>query len=78
MTTVHCQVTDGSGRPDVVHGPYHTLAAKQYLADVLQRQHALIDPVQMDNVGFLEFRQVGDVCATVGYVDIEQMVALQV
>ena len=71
-------MTDGSRRPNVMHCPYHTFAALKNFADILQRQHALVDPMQVDDVGFLEFWQSGDVCTAVGDVYLEQMVALQV
>ena len=66
-------MTDGCGRPDVVHGPYDGFAASQDLMDATQRKHALIDPVQMDDVGLLELRQTGDVRTGIGKVDLKQM-----
>ena len=78
MSAVECQVTDGRGRPDVVHSPNHGFAGLQNLTDALQRQHALVHPVQVDDVSLLELRQLGDVRAAIGNVDLEEMLAAQV
>ena len=61
------------GWPHVVHGPYYGFPAFEDLADGTQREHALINPVQMDDVGFLEFRQTCYVVARIGDVDVEEM-----
>ena len=52
-------------------------ARVEYLADILQREHALVDPVQMDDVCLLEFGQLCDVGARVGGVYLPQMAAVQ-
>ena len=65
------------GGPDVVHRPYHRLSRVEYLADILQREHALVYPVQMDDVCLLEFGQLCDVGACVGGVYLPQMAAVQ-
>ena len=67
------QMTDGCSRPDVVHGPDDGFAAPQYLPDILEREHALIDPVQVDDIGFFELPETGDVCAGVGDIHLEEM-----
>ena len=64
-------MTDGRGRPQVVHRPYYRLARQQDAPYVLQRQHALVHPVQMDDVGFLKFGQTRDVGAAVGDVHLK-------
>ena len=33
--------------------------------------------MQMDHVGLAEFREWGDVCASIGYVNVEQMVSAE-
>ena len=71
--TVHREMADGSGGPDVVHGPHDGFAAFEYLPQHGERQHALIDPVQVDDVGLPEDRQSGDVAAGVGDVEFEEM-----
>jgi hypothetical protein len=38
-----------------------------------QREESLVDPVQVDDVGLLEFRQAGDVGSHIGNVDLEKM-----
>ena len=70
-------VADAGAGPHVVHRPYDRFARLQYLADVLQRQHALIYPMQVDDVRLLEFGQGGDVRACVGYVDGKQVMLLE-
>lgn len=50
-------VTDASAGPHVVHGPDDGLARGENLLDVLQREHPLVYPVQMDDVCLLEFGQ---------------------
>lgn len=62
-------VADARAWPHVVHGPHHGLARSQNLVDILQGEHTLIYPVQMDDVGLPEFGQRGDVRARIGYVD---------
>ena len=71
-------MADGGGWPYVVHGPYHGLAAAQYLSDARERQHALVYPVQVYKVGLLELPQPGYVGSGVGYVYIEQMLSAKV
>jgi len=73
VTAAQRQVADTCCRPDVVHSPHHRFAAAQDLVDALQREHALVDPVQMDNIGFLELLQPGDVVAGIGNVDLKKM-----
>ena len=75
---VQCQMAHGCCRPDVMHGPYHRFTTIQYFANALQRQHALVHPVQMDDVGLLEFLQLCDVGTTVGNVHLKQVFAVQV
>ena len=75
VSTPQRQVAEGCGGPHVVHGPHHGLTATQYLPDDVQRQKALIDPMQVNDVGLLELRQPCDVGASIGQVYLEQVFA---
>ena len=70
-------VADARAGPHVVHCPYHGLARGQYLFDILQGEHALVDPVQVDDVGLAEFGQGGDVRPRVGNVYGKEVVLLE-
>ena len=76
--TVKGQVADSGGWPDVVHRPYHPFPTGQYLADVLEREHALVDPVQVDDIRLLELTQSGDICPAIGDIHVEEVLAAQV
>ena len=67
------QMAEGGGGPHVVHCPDHALAAVENAADVVQREHALIDPVQVHDVGFLELSRAGDVAAGTANVEVPQV-----
>ena len=71
-------MTDGRRGPHVVHGPHHGLAVGKNLVDVLEREHTLVDPCQMDHVRLLILWQRSDVRACAGRVDLEEMVTLEV
>lgn len=62
-------MADAGEGPHVVHGPYDPLAASQDASDLGEREHGLIGPMEMDNVGFKELGQAGDVSAVAGGVD---------
>ena len=70
-------VADAGAGPHVVHGPHHGFARVEYLADVFQREHALVHPVQVDDVCLLEFGQRGDVVARVGNVHGKEVLAAE-
>ena len=70
-------MTDGRRWPNIVHRPYHRFSALQNLADIVQRQHSLINPMQVNNVGLLEFRQFRNVSATIGNIYFEQVFAFK-
>ena len=74
MTTKR-EMTDCRSRPDIVHRPDHGFTASQDLLDAVQRKHALIDPVQMNDVCLLKLPQFGDIGACAGDVDIKEMLA---
>ena len=61
-----------------MHRPHHWLAGVENLADVAQREHALVHPVQVDDIGFLELRQTGDIGADVGNVNLEEVLPQEV
>jgi hypothetical protein len=72
IRTPEREVTDGCGRPDIMHRPDNRLPAIQYLPDILQRKHSLIDPMQMDDVCFLKLTQGGNVRTGIGNVNLKQ------
>ena len=53
------------------------LATAQDLLDTTQREHPLIDPMEMDDVGLLECFCVGDVHAGVGDGNGEEVFAAE-
>ena len=55
MCAVERDMTDACGEPNVVHRPHNGLATAQDFANAFQREHALVNPRQMDNVGRFEF-----------------------
>ena len=59
-------MTDGCTLPHVVKGPYHRLAGLHDAVYFTQREHALVNPVQMNDVSLPESWQAGDVLARVG------------
>ena len=67
-------MTDARSRPHVVHCPHHRLTAFQYFPYVSERKHALVYPVQMDNVSPLKLRQRRYVGAAIGNVYLKKMV----
>ena len=71
-------MADGRGGPDVVHGPDDRLARVENLGDVVEREHSLVDPVQVYHVGLAELGQSGDVGACVGDVDVEEVASAEV
>ena len=70
-------MADAGKRPLVVHRPHDGFAAVYDAAYVFQGKEALVDPMQVDDIGFLEFRQCGDVRTGVGQVHLEQVVLLE-
>lgn len=77
IATTQSKMTNSRGRPDIVHRPHHRLAATQYLTDATQGEHTLIDPVEVDDVGLLEFTQAGDVGTRIGNIHLKEMSALK-
>ena len=70
-------MTDRGGGPQVVHRPHHGFLLDD-LTDILQRQHALVDPMQVDHVSLLKLGQAGDIRAAIGDVHFEEAFLLQV
>lgn len=56
-----CIMADAGAGPHIVHGPYYRFAGSQNLADGVERQHSLVDPVQMDDICLLKFGKRSDV-----------------
>lgn len=61
-------VADAGTRPHVVHGPYHGFARCKDFLDVLQRQHSLVYPVEMNDIRLLELRKRGNIRTCIGDV----------
>ena len=67
-------MTDGRCGPQVVHGPHHGLAALHDLFYVTQRQHALVYPRQVNEVGLAKLGQRRYVGSRVGDIDSKEIV----
>ena len=66
-------MTHAGHGPHVVHGPYDGFAALQDFLHIAQRQHTLIEPMQMYDVGLLELGQSCDVGAMCRGIDGKQI-----
>ena len=77
MRAVSCVVADAGDGPHIVHGPYNGLARQEDFPKVFQREQALIDPMQVNDIGLAEFGQRSDVGACVGDVHGEEVVLLE-
>ena len=71
-------MADAGARPHVVHGPYHRFTRSENLADDFKRKHALVDPMQMDEVGLFELWQAGDVVTCIGNIYTKEPFASEV
>ena len=60
-----------------MHGPYHRFPRAKNLADAFQRQHPLVNPVQVNDVGFFKLTQFRDVRTTISYIEFKKVVALK-
>ena len=70
-------VADGRARPHVVQRPDDRFGALEYLLQVAERQHALVDPVEVDDVGLTECPCAGDVETGVGDGDGKEVPAVE-
>ncbi len=70
-------VADAGEVPHVVHGPDDGLAEAQELAHAFEREHALVDPVEADYVGFAHERMAVQGEAVGGGVNLEEVGAVQ-
>ena len=70
-------VADACEGPHVVHGPHHALAAVHDAAQVGEREHGLVGPVQVYDVGLAEGGVAGDVVAEACRVDAPQPLAAE-
>ena len=68
-----CIVADGGGRPHIVHRPYYRFPTEEDLPQHFQRQHTLVDPVQVYHVGLLELMHLGDVSTCIGDVNLKEV-----
>ena len=64
-------------RPHVVQRPYQRLAGVDDALQHVQRDHAVVNPVQVDDVGLAELGQVGDVLACGAKIETIAMLAAQ-
>ena len=71
-------MADAEVRPFVVQRPNDPLAAAHNLVYPVEREHPLIDPMQVDDVCLLELAGAGDVDACVGNVCLPKMGKLEV
>ena len=72
-----CIMADAGAGPHIVHGPYYRFAGSQNLADGVERQHPLVDPVQMDDICLLKFGKRSDVRAGIGDIYGEEIILLE-
>ena len=72
-----CIMADAGAGPHIVHGPYYRFAGSQNLADGVERQHPLVDPVQMDDICLLKFGKRSDVRTGIGDIYGEEIILLE-
>ena len=60
-----------------MHGPDDRLACLQNLTDITQRQHTLVHPMQMDDVGLLKLWQTGDISPCIGDIKLEEPLSIK-
>mgnify|MGYP007069845091 CR=1 FL=1 len=70
-------MTNRRGGPKVVHSPYNGLAAINDSSDAFQRKHALINPMQVDDISFPKRWKFRDVRSGIGDVYLEQSLSLK-
>ena len=71
-------MTNGCRRPQVVHRPHDRLTGVEYSADAVQRKHALVYPLQVNNVSFLEITCMSNVDTGIGNVYLKKMLTTEV
>ena len=71
-------VADACAWPHVVHGPDNGFSGLKYPVNVIQGKHALVYPMQMDDICLLEFGQSSDVGTGIGDIDGKEMMLLEV
>ena len=59
-------MADGGTFPHVVHRPDNRFAGGDDLLNIVQRQHALIDPMQVNDICLFENRKPGDIEPRIG------------
>ena len=64
MVTVMSIVTHSGERPHIVHCPYDRFARSDYLLYCRERKHAVIDPMQVYDIGLLEFGEFSDAASS--------------
>ena len=60
-------MTDTSKGPHVMHGPDYLLSGGKDPVNLFQREHPLVDPVQVDHIRLLENRVIHNGESSVGY-----------
>ena len=70
-------MTDGCAGPHVMHGPHHGLAAAQDAGELMEGEHALVDPVQMNDVCGLELGKLCDIRSTTCNIHFPQSPCMQ-
>ena len=71
-------VADACARPHVVHGPHYGFSGLEYPVNVVQGKHALVYPMQMDDICLLEFGQGSNVGTGIGDIDGKEVMFLEV
>ena len=62
-------MADGGTFPHVVHRPDNRFAGGDDLLNIVQGQHALIDPMQVNDICLFEKRKPGDIEPRIGNGD---------
>ena len=70
-------MADSGKGPHIVHSPYNRFARIDDAADVCQREHTLVYPMQVDDICLGKFGQGSNVCTRVGNIYFEKVVFLE-
>ena len=68
-------MANGRCRPYIVHGPNHGLATIENPTNACKRQHSLVNPMQMDEIGLAELTRPRDIETRIGNIQLEKMLA---
>lgn len=68
FVAIACIMANAGERPHVMHSPYDGFTRLYDAAYICQREHTLINPVQMNHICLIELGECGNVCTCVGNV----------